>query len=226
TQLVRGEVQEVCLRPFELGHPVGVRVEASHLSFALRIAKVVDSLPLGQVPGDLAEAAEPTRLVTKRSDDDVGPEPGSILAEAPALFLITAFSFGNLELPVRLAVPNFRGRVEDGEVTADDLGRLVAFDPLRAFVPRDDHARGVEHEDGVIDDTRHEKRELIAEIPRLSGIRLPQHLFDLKDQGRALSIRQVTRSSEPPLPRAPASSARRRQSGGCLRWWKQIRTED
>src|SRR5581483_9414173 len=82
--------------------------------------------------------------------DDVRPEAGSVLADAPALLFEAPFLFRDLQVVLRLAGGTFLGRVKEGEVFADDLFRRVALDPLRAVVPRSDVARGIEHEDRVV----------------------------------------------------------------------------
>ncbi|HET8584985.1 MAG TPA: hypothetical protein VFM89_04535, partial [Casimicrobiaceae bacterium] len=50
-------------------------------------------------------------------------------------------------------------RVEDREMLADDLVRRITADALRAGVPRDDAAVGIEHEDRVVDDAVDEQPE-------------------------------------------------------------------
>ena len=45
---------------------------------------VLGALALGEIAGDLAEAAQRPRVVAQRGDDDVGPETRPVLAQAPA----------------------------------------------------------------------------------------------------------------------------------------------
>src|SRR2546430_1585978 len=106
TELVRREVEELGLGPFEVGHPLGMRAQLHSLAVALDVA--LDLLPplLGEVARPLAEAAEGTRLVAPRGDDDAGPESCPALADPPAFLLVSALAPGHLELPARLAVPS------------------------------------------------------------------------------------------------------------------------
>src|SRR5262249_36036464 len=105
---------------------------------------------LGQVAGDLGEAAEGAALVPQRRDQDVGPEPGAVLAQPPAFLLVLPGGGGDLQLPGRLAGLHVLRRVEPGGVLADDLLGGVALDALGAGVPTGDDALGVEQENGVV----------------------------------------------------------------------------
>src|SRR5207249_10936406 len=205
-ELMRRKVQELGLRPLELDHPVGVLTQARRLRIALRVAALLRPVSLGEVARHLAETAQVALVVAKCGDDHVGPEAGSVLADAPPLLLVPALSLGDLELPIRLSVPGIVGRVENGKVPPDYLVGSVSLDPLRALVPRDDDARGIEHEDRVVDHARNEQRELIAEHPRLRGTQSPQH------QPPMLLIQAHTARAT-----RPTSSSLRRWSSGVNR---------
>ena len=112
-ELVRRKVQELGLRPLELDHAVGVLTQARRLRIALRVAALLRPVSLGQVARHLAETAQAACLVAERRDDHVGPEAGSVLADAPPLLLVPALALGDLELPIRLPVPGIVGRVEN-----------------------------------------------------------------------------------------------------------------
>ena len=126
-------------------------------------------LPLGQVPGDLGEAAQDARLVPQGRDDDVGPERRAVLADPPALVLEPARPPRRPPVPAS-GQPALDGllRVEAGEVLADDLVGLVALDPLGPGVPGGDVALRVEHEDGVVLDALDQQPEPLLAQPRAS----------------------------------------------------------
>src|SRR6185436_17840473 len=81
---------------------------------------------------------------------DVGPEPGAVLAQPPALVLDAALALGDLELALALAGAHVLLGIEGREVAPDDLRRAVALDALRAQVPGRDVPARVEHEDRVL----------------------------------------------------------------------------
>src|SRR5689334_9465556 len=60
-------------------------------------------------------------------------------------------------------------RVEAGEVLADDLLRLVAFEPLRTGVPAGDMSRRVEEEDGVVGGSFYQQSETLLTGPQFGG---------------------------------------------------------
>jgi hypothetical protein len=120
-----------------------------------------------EVAGHLREAGDLPLLILERRDDDAGPEPAAILAYAKALVLEAPLAPHLGEDGVGLPRGAILGRVEDGEVLADDLARLVPFVLPRAGVPGGDVPRGVEHEDRVVGDRVDELVEA-----RLGGVEL------------------------------------------------------
>ena len=82
---------------------------------------LLGGLPLGEVARDLGEADELARGIADRIDDDVRPEAGAVLADAPALLLEASLAGRGLQGPRgQPALPILVG-VEAGEVLADDL---------------------------------------------------------------------------------------------------------
>ena len=69
----------------------------------------------------------------------------------------------------------------------DDLICLIAFDAFRTGVPTDDDAVGIEHVEGVVRNTRHQKSELALTVSEsvLSGSALGDVAGDL---GEALQL--------------------------------------
>jgi hypothetical protein len=126
----------------------------------------------GQVARDLGEAHGFTRGVEQTADYDVRPEARAILAHAPALFLEPPFAPNRVEHSLGLAIRAVLGRVEEGEVLTDDLGRLVAFRLARALVPRRHMPGRVEHEDGVVGDRVDQMMKALLGAPQLL-LRLP-----------------------------------------------------
>src|SRR5690606_26811253 len=123
---------------------------------------------LGQVARDLAKADQPAVRRAQRGDDDVGPEPGAVLADAPAVVLEPAVLAGQSQFGAGpVALVGLVG-IEDGEMFAQDLIGGVAVDRLPAAGPGDDVAAGVEHEDGVVADALDEEPELL--LPAMQAV--------------------------------------------------------
>src|SRR6185312_8292128 len=117
----------------------------SLLTFADRLLR---RPPIGEIARDLGEADQFAMLVAERGDDDIRPEARAVLANAPALVLEASRSRGRCELELGKAFRVALGRIKNGEITANDLLRLVAFETLGADVPRGDVAVRIQHEDG------------------------------------------------------------------------------
>src|SRR5262249_38510734 len=113
----------------EVLHALDEQTEAlfrsAHALFAL--------LALGEIARHLRKSDERAGIVAESRDDDVRPEARPVLAETPALLFETADLLRGLELGG--ALPLVVGRIEVGEVLADDLVRAVALDALCARVP-------------------------------------------------------------------------------------------
>src|SRR5207248_7116834 len=97
------------------------------LEIELRIAT------LGDVACDLCEADQFAVLID-RIDHHACPEEGTVLADAPAFFLITALFPRHTERAGRLTVCTVGFGVEPGKVLAEDLFGQIALDALSADV--------------------------------------------------------------------------------------------
>src|SRR5690349_17784313 len=86
----------------------------------------------------------------QRGDDDVGPEGGAVLANAPAFVLEPPLPRSDPELVLGKSLGDLLRRVEHREVLPDDLLRLVTLDAARTLVPAGDVTSRVEREDGVV----------------------------------------------------------------------------
>ncbi len=73
---------------------------------------------LGLVAGDLGEADVQAPVVVDRADDDAGPEPGAVLAHAPALLGERPVAQRCLEVALRVPRQLLLLGVEDPEVAA------------------------------------------------------------------------------------------------------------
>jgi hypothetical protein len=108
--------------------------------------------PLAQITRDLAEPSQRAIVVVDRGEHPVGPEERAVLAHPPALFLdVAVVTLGGEHLR-GLAGSDVVGRVELGEVLADDLVRLVALDAFRSGVPGEHVTLRVEQEERIVGD--------------------------------------------------------------------------
>ena len=95
----------------------------------------LDLPALGQVAGQLGEPARIARRISNGGEDDVRPEGRAVLAYAPTLDLESSLVRRRVQVALRRTVLDILGRIEAGEVLADDLFRAVALDPLRSGIP-------------------------------------------------------------------------------------------
>src|SRR5690349_10617091 len=90
--------------------------------------------PRGEVARHFRESDELAVGVAHRGDEDARPEATSILAHAPAFFLVLSGPRCNLQLTLGLAGGKVLWRVEDREVFSDDLVGGVALETARSLV--------------------------------------------------------------------------------------------
>lgn len=107
-------------------------------------------LALAQVSRDLGEARDLSVLVTHGGDDDVRPEAGAVLPDAPPLFLEASVRQGERERALRGTGRPGLGRIEDFEVLAEDLVGGKPRDCRRPRVPARDPPSRVEQDDCVV----------------------------------------------------------------------------
>src|SRR5205807_7445090 len=72
---------------------------------------ILGSLPVGEVPGDLAESDQPAVLTTEDGDDLVGPVAAAVHPHAPAFILETSGRRRHRQLLIGLASLNVLGRI-------------------------------------------------------------------------------------------------------------------
>jgi hypothetical protein len=158
--------------PVDVQHEDRVFAHALHQqaeAFLALAQLVLVVAPLRQVAGDLGEADERAALVAHGGDDDVGPEQRSVLADPPALVLERAVPGRHLQLVRGYVAREGVGRIETGEMAADDLVGAIALEALRAGVPRQDVSFGIEHEDGVVAHALHEQAKAFLAPAQVFG---------------------------------------------------------
>ena len=104
--------------------------------------------------------AKPTSVPTSSriaSMTTLAQNAALVAPHAPAFGSILALVGGDLERARRLAALPLLLGVEAAEMLADDLGRRVLVDALRARVPVGDVAVRIEHEDRVVGDALDEQ---------------------------------------------------------------------
>jgi len=109
-------------------------------------------LLVADVARDLGEAEQLPFVVEDRVDDDRRPEMGAVLADAPPFRFVATLLQCRGERPFRHAGGAVRGRVEPGEMLAEDFGLRISLEAPRAGVPASHRAVGVEHIDRVVGD--------------------------------------------------------------------------
>ena len=136
-------------------------------------------LALRDVAQDHREAPQVPHLVPQSRYERVRPEPGAVLADPFAFFLVAALLRGNTQRLLGVAALGVFPGIENGEVLADDLLCRIPIDALGALIPAGDTPFGVEHEDGVVLYPLHHKPEallalaqFLLAIPRVQLARL------------------------------------------------------
>src|SRR6266852_9380176 len=152
-----------------MGDPAGKLPDRFHfLRLHQGLARYVElplSLPpFSYVAGDFSVANQLSIIVPDRVDDDVGPKPAAVLADAPAFFFHSTIALDGFQHLLRLARFPIFIRVEYREVISDNFLGCVPFDAVRTKIPVRDNAFGVEHVDGVVGNTLHQQPELLLAL--------------------------------------------------------------
>lgn len=106
----------------------------------------------GQVARDLGIADELAGGTTDRIDDHMRPEAASILALAPAFSLEPAVLLSRGERTRRHSCGAVLWQIETGKMLAENFGRRVTLEALRASIPACDDAFGAQHIDSIVGD--------------------------------------------------------------------------
>src|SRR5213079_559245 len=113
-------------RPLRLDARAALGLE-DLLALATGDLERLGALLTGEVARQLGEADQPALAVAQRGDGDAGPEAGAVLADAPAFVDEPAGLGRDLQLVLGPAALARVGRIEGGEVAADDLVRRIAL---------------------------------------------------------------------------------------------------
>src|SRR5690606_14066247 len=147
-----------------VAHPLDQQAEA----LLAGAEPLVLLLALGEIAGDLGVALQPAARVTHRGDDDVGPEAGAVLADAPALAFHPPVARRGGEDALGEPGRAVLRRVEAPDRGADHLGGGVALDAPGAGAPGLDGPVRREEEDRVVADAL--DREAVALLPDASSV--------------------------------------------------------
>ena len=163
-ELVRGDGEKLVADPQRLLGADPVRVQPPPFLFGL--------LALGQIARDLGESDERASFVSERGDDDVGPESGPVLPDAPPFVLDPPLGRRLGQQPGRPPVLPVLPGVKEVDRLAEDLLPLIPLDQRRPGVPGRHPPVAVEHEDRVITDAFDQNAEtLVAFLQRGDSVR-------------------------------------------------------
>ena len=155
-ELVRGDGEKLVADAQRLLGADPVRVQPPPLLFSL--------LALGQIARHLGEPDQRASVVSQRGDDHVGPESGSVLADAPPFVLDPPLVRRLGQQPGRPPVLPVLPRVEELDRLADDLLPPIPLDQRRAGVPGRHPPVAVEHEDRVVADALDQNAETLVAL--------------------------------------------------------------
>ena len=156
----------VALEPFGTAVPAGDRADrVDHVdgivsdalhqqaeAFLAAAQFLLRGAAFGEVAGHLGKAEQMAGGVADRIDHHIGPEPGAILAQAPAFRLEPPFDLGGAQYGGGHMGGAVLLSVESREMLADNLVGAVPLDALRPAIPADDEAGRIEHEDRIVGD--------------------------------------------------------------------------
>src|SRR5918995_79524 len=123
-------------------------------------------LALRYVPRYLREAAKVSLLVPERGDHHVRPESRAVIADPQSYFLVLSTCGREAQHLFRVPASFVLPGVENREVLADNLRRLVPLDAPGPRVPRRNVPAGIQHENGVVLDPLHQKPEALLALPQ------------------------------------------------------------
>src|SRR5439155_18868740 len=99
---------------------------------------------------------------------EVGPKPGTVLADAPAFFFVATFGGGLSYRESRQSLFPVLRNIELAEQFPDDLLLFPPSDSFSAAIPRRDPALRIHHKNGVVlQAIDHEAKPLFALPDRL-----------------------------------------------------------
>ena len=90
---------------------------------------------LGEIASDVREPDQGAVGRPKRRDDDISPEPRTILANVPAVISAHSLARCHLQLALTLASGHVLWRIERREVLPDNLLGRIPVETLDAGVP-------------------------------------------------------------------------------------------
>src|SRR5215208_4888859 len=155
-----------------IGYSRHVFDERAQASLGL-LAEPLRLLLLRDVLRDLRDTPQFSLIIVQRRQDRGCPEPRSILAHKPVLFLGPAFA-RRFEVFLWPATPYIFFGEEHGEVLSDDLLRLIALEAFGTSVPAGDASLRVEREDRVVPHAFHQRAEVFLvpaqELPLALGL--------------------------------------------------------
>src|SRR5205085_287884 len=99
-------------------------------------------------------------------DDDVGPDHRTVLAHAPAFFLVPPVGLGIAQLVLGLALLNILLRVEAGKVLTDNLFGPIPLDALSADIPADHISPRVQHKNSIIGNPLNKQAKTLLALPQ------------------------------------------------------------
>ena len=143
--------------------------ELPHGLHLLRLVELLacnlQSVLLGDVPGDLGVSDEVPVLVVHQVDHDVGHEAAAILAHPPAFVLEASVRPCGGQRPFRLAGRLVLGGEEARVVLSEDLVARIALGTFGTKVPAGDLPNRIEREDRVVHNAVDQQTEALLALP-------------------------------------------------------------
>src|SRR5215208_211578 len=165
-----------------IGYSRHVFDERAQASLGL-LAEPLRLLLLRDVLRDLRDTPQFSLIIVQRRQDRGCPEPRSILAHTPVLFLGPAFA-RRFEVSLGPATHYGLFGEEHGEVLSDDLLRLIALEAFGTSVPAGDASLRVEREDGVIPHAFYQRAEVFLVPAQAFSVALGFQLATLSPRPR------------------------------------------
>ena len=128
---------------------------------------------LRHIASDFSETDQVFAFVAHGSDNHIGPESGTILANTPALIFKPTLAEGHFEFASGFARAHIFFGIKAGEMPSDDFRCRVTFDAASASIPAGYIADRIKHKDGVIlNRIGHQAKTVFAAVQGdLGGVR-------------------------------------------------------
>src|ERR1041385_5009620 len=154
---LRGRIQRFDLARFvDRQNPITRGVNDRAKTRFVVAHRLLGRFALGEIPGDFGKPQQLSPVIEDAGENHAGPETRPVLSNAPAFVLATARFGRGLQLPLGFPFAAILRRVKAGEIATQYFASFISFYSLRARVPCDNVAFGIQDNDRVVPNGLHD----------------------------------------------------------------------